>query len=272
VKNHLKYIVIVGLLSAGIPLITPVMPLPTLAIPIEQVQNPRLSGNRSWVTDQANRLSPNAENVINDKLAQLERDTGVEVAVVTIPNLAPEPTIESYANKLFNRWGIGKRGLNNGILFLWAPGDRKVRIEVGTGLQGKIPNAFAQSILNSRTIPQLKQGTPQADEQAVQQTVDAITQAVRAEPVPTPAKPASGFSGQAIGGFIAIVCILYFLIVSPMLRFFRRLSGRNGRSRSYSYYDSSRYDNDGDSYSDGSSDSSDFGGGSSDGGGSRGDY
>jgi uncharacterized protein len=264
VKNQLKYILIAVVLSVAIPLLAPVITPPTLAIPVEQVQNPRSSGNRSWVTDQANRLSQTTENRINDQLTQLERDTGVEVAVVTIPNLAPEPTIEAYATKLFNRWGIGKRGLNNGVLFLWAPGDRKVRIEVGTGLQGKIPDALAQSILNTTTIPQLKQRTSQADEQAVQQTVDAITQAVRTGAVPTPAKPANGFSGQALGGFLALVLILYFIIVRPILGIFRRLSGRNGRSDSYSNYDSGGYDS--------SSSSSDFGGGSSDGGGSSGDY
>lgn len=267
-KNHLKYIVIAVMLSVAVPLITPVITPPTQAIPIEQVQNPRLSGKRSWVTDQANRLSPTTENLINNKLTQLERDTGAEVAVVTIPNLAPELTIESYANKLFNRWRIGKRGLNNGVLFLWVPGDRKVRIEVGSGLQGKIPDAFAQSILNTKTLPVLKKGTPQADEQAVLQTVDAITQAVRAKETPTPAQSVSGFSGQAIGGFIAIVCIFYCVIVNPILGLFRRLSGRNRMSRSYSRYNSSRYN----SSSDSSSDSSDFGGGSSDGGGSSGDY
>jgi uncharacterized membrane protein YgcG len=67
-------------------------------------------------------------------LRETEQQTGAEIALVTVPSL-DGATVEQYANTLFKEWGIGKKGLDNGVLVLVAPAERKVRIEVGYGLE-----------------------------------------------------------------------------------------------------------------------------------------
>jgi uncharacterized membrane protein YgcG len=96
---------------------------PGWAIPVQQVQNPHALNAQNWVSDQTNKLSQNAKDSINSKLTTLEKESGVEVAVAIVPDMAPETQIEPYAKQLFNQWKIGKAATNNGILILWSPGE-----------------------------------------------------------------------------------------------------------------------------------------------------
>jgi uncharacterized protein len=93
-------------------------------------------------------------------------------------------SIEEFAEQLFNRWGIGKKNRDNGLLFLWSTGDRKVRVEVGYGLEGVLPDGKAGAILDSYVIPMFKAG--EFDEGVVG-GVDAVLAAARDEPVALPA-------------------------------------------------------------------------------------
>ena len=86
--------------------------------------------------------------LIEERLLQLEKISGVQFAVVTIDNLGDE-SIEGYAEGLFQAWGIGKKGEDNGLLLLISKEDRKMRIEVGYGLEPYIPDAFAGHIIDS---------------------------------------------------------------------------------------------------------------------------
>ncbi|PLV59748.1 YgcG family protein [Thermotoga sp. KOL6] len=88
---------------------------------------------------------------------ELEEKTTSQVVVVIIPSLSGI-TIEEYANLLFREWGIGQRDKNNGVLMLIAMNDRKVRIEVGYGLEGTIPDGKAGRILDEYVIPYFKNG------------------------------------------------------------------------------------------------------------------
>lgn len=90
-------------------------------------------------------------------LRETEQRTSVEVAVVTVPSLDGR-TIEEYAHQLFAAWGIGKRGLDNGVLILVAPTERKVRIEVGYGLEPVLPDGLAGSIIRNDFLPHFKSG------------------------------------------------------------------------------------------------------------------
>lgn len=100
-----------------------------------------------YVTDFANILSAEKEQQLEGVLEAQEERSGNEVAVATIPALQDE-TIETYATKLFEEWGIGKKGKDNGVLILLAPNDRKVRIEVGYGLEPTLTDAMSQQIVN----------------------------------------------------------------------------------------------------------------------------
>src|ERR1700736_3703416 len=92
---------------------------------------PRATG---YVNDFAERLSPADRDALERKLRDYGRTTSIEVVVAIVPSLEGE-SVERYANGLFHAWGIGKRGKDNGVLFLWAPSERKLRIEVGSGLE-----------------------------------------------------------------------------------------------------------------------------------------
>lgn len=108
-----------------------------------------------FVNDFADVLSPAFELDLEAKLASFSANTSLEVAVVTIQSLE-EDTIENYAEKIFKEWGIGKKGEDNGVLFLTAISDRKMRIEVGYGVEGQLNDAKAGRIIRNVIAPEFK--------------------------------------------------------------------------------------------------------------------
>ena len=110
---------------------------------------------RGFVNDYAGIISDNGTSQLEAQLAQLEKDTSAEVAVVTIQSLQGEP-LEDYANKLFEKWGIGKKGKDNGVLLLVSVDDRKMRIEVGYGIEPIITDSRAGRIRDDDIIPLFK--------------------------------------------------------------------------------------------------------------------
>ncbi len=112
---------------------------------------------KGYVNDYAGVLNTSWVESQNNALKTLDATTGTEIAVVTIPSLGGD-TIENYAVKLFQEWGIGKKGKDNGILILLAMSDREVRIEVGYGLEGTITDAESSRIIQNMMIPELKNG------------------------------------------------------------------------------------------------------------------
>ncbi|MBI2850791.1 MAG: TPM domain-containing protein [Chloroflexi bacterium] len=113
------------------------------------------------VNDFAGLLSPQAEAQLEARLLQLEKDTTDEVTVVTITTLEGED-INDYAVGLFEKWGIGKKGQDNGVLFIMALEERKVRIEVGYGLEPVLTDGRAGRILDNEVVPAFKTGDYEA--------------------------------------------------------------------------------------------------------------
>jgi len=109
------------------------------------------------VNDFAGVLSPGAEAQLENRLLQLEKDTTDEVAVVTVVSLEDSP-IEDYASELFQKWGIGKKGKDNGVLFIVAPNERKVWIEVGYGLEPVLTDGRSGRILDNEVLPGFREG------------------------------------------------------------------------------------------------------------------
>ena len=106
------------------------------------------------MVDQANLIDPPAEAALTAKLAALEAETGDQLVVVTLPDLKGE-TIEATGLRLGNSWGIGGRGVDNGVLLVVAPQERKVRIEVGKGLGGLLTDQRAAEVIQFM-LPQFK--------------------------------------------------------------------------------------------------------------------
>ncbi len=126
------------------------------AIPVGDVPNPKETAS-SFVQDSAGVLGPEYSAMIDAVSGELEQKTSAELAVVTVDDL-DGTTVEDYAERLFGRFGIGKRGKDNGVLILFSLGDRKVRIEVGYGLEGVINDARAGRMLDEKALPSFREG------------------------------------------------------------------------------------------------------------------
>lgn len=145
---------------------------------LASIPNPRVQ-NGTWVADTSATLDPKIIALINERAAAFERDTGGEIAVVVIRSL-DGLTIEEAAVKLFQMWGIGKKNRDNGLLFLWSTGDRRLRVEVGYGLEGALPDGKVGAILDQYVIPRFK---AEQFDQGVLDGVDALIAAATNAPL-----------------------------------------------------------------------------------------
>src|SRR5215471_17277518 len=113
---------------------------------------PQLTGR---VVDQAGVMSAESKSDIETKSKTLEDKSGIQLVVATVKSLQGSD-IETYANQLFRSWKLGEAKKNNGVLLLVAPNERKVRIEVGYGLEGTLTDALSSVIISSAIIPRFK--------------------------------------------------------------------------------------------------------------------
>src|SRR5262249_45705507 len=130
---------------------------------------PPLTGR---VVDDAHLLSPPTVQKLDGELAQLEQQTGRQLVVATVPDLQGYP-IEDYGYRLARARGLAQKGQNNGAIFLIAPNDRKVRVEVGYGLEPVLTDALSNIILQRKVLPAFKAGQM---EQGIVAGTDALIQ------------------------------------------------------------------------------------------------
>jgi len=110
-----------------------------------------------YVNDFAGIIAPEQQQRLENIISELEKKTTAQIAVVTVLSTKPE-TIEQYAVRLFEKWKIGTKGKDNGILLLVSVGDREVRIEVGYGLESVLTDALSKLIIERYMIPYFRQG------------------------------------------------------------------------------------------------------------------
>ena len=115
---------------------------------------PHLTGR---VVDQAGILSASTSEGLTEMLAQFEQATGKQVVVVTLSSLQGYQ-IEDFCYQLGRNWGIGQKGKNTGALLIVAPNERKVRIEVGYGLEGTLTDAASRIIIEREILPNFRHG------------------------------------------------------------------------------------------------------------------
>lgn len=136
---------------------------------------PPLTGR---VVDDAHILSPNARAALEAKLAAQEAKTTDQFVVATVPSLQGT-SVEDYANRLFRVWKLGQADKDNGALLLVAPSERKVRIEVGYGLEGVLPDAVSSTIIQTVIIPAFRAGDFAA---GIEQGADAVIEVLNLDP------------------------------------------------------------------------------------------
>ena len=126
-------------------------------VPISFAQGVSYPSASGYVVDQSGIIDSDAQNRLQAWILELKQKTSAEVAVVTVDSTQPL-SIEEYAVNLFQRFGIGQKGKDNGVLLLVAYKDRDMRIEVGYGLEGAITDAYSRRIINSIITPEFKEG------------------------------------------------------------------------------------------------------------------
>ncbi len=111
----------------------------------------------SYVNDYAGMISPRARTGLEDELRTFERTDSTQIVILTIPSLQGE-AVEDFSIRLADAWKIGQKGKDNGIIFLVVRDDRKMRIEVGRGLEGKLTDLMAGRIIDLAVKPLFKRG------------------------------------------------------------------------------------------------------------------
>jgi uncharacterized protein len=161
---------------------------------------------KARVTDLTGTLQPDQRAALEQTLQAFENSKGSQIAVLIVPTTQPE-TIEQYAIRVADAWKLGRKGVDDGVLLLIARNDRKLRVEVGYGLEGAIPDAVAKRIVSEIIAPHFKQGDYFG---GIRAGVDRIIKAVEGEPLPEKKSSQSkdeGGSGDwlAIGFVLAVV-------------------------------------------------------------------
>ena len=124
---------------------------------VSQVFNPKQKGENSYVSDVNRVLSAEASTELNNLCVALEREVGVEIAVVIVPGIEDDDEY-GFAYELFNTWRIGKEGKNNGLLWLYVVDIRAMKFETGYGLEGLLPDAYLNSLLDEGIFPLMREG------------------------------------------------------------------------------------------------------------------
>jgi len=139
------------------------------------------------VTDLAGLLPPEREQALEAKLARFERETSHQIAVLIVPTLEGEP-IESFGIRAAEKWQLGQRGLDNGMLLVVASQDREARVEVGYGLEGVVPDVVAKRVLEDVLFPRFRAGDYAG---GIDAATDALMQAARGEAIPAERRPSA---------------------------------------------------------------------------------
>ena len=232
---------------------------------------PALSGR---VVDDAGVLDSATRESLRAKLAAHEARTGNQIVVATVRSLNGN-AIEEYANRLFRRWQLGQKGVNNGVLLLHAPAERKIRIEVGYGLEGTLTDAITKYIITNSITPSFKTNDFSGGMTRGVEDIIKVLSGDEGFKQRAAAPMRDWFASIPPFVFILIPIVLFIIIRSmvsgggPGKRGRRSGSWTSGDWSSSSGGSSSSWSS---SSSSSSSDSFSGGGGDSGGGGSSGDY
>lgn len=163
------------------------------------------------VTDLTTTFTVEQRAALENKLAAFEQKKGSQLAVLLVPTTQPE-TVEQYSIRVAEAWKLGRKGVDDGVLLLIAKNDRKLRIEVGHGLEGALPDAIAKRIIDEYVVPPFKQGDFNG---GVNAGVDRIIKVVEGEPLPPPQQwhaPSGKNVSERIDDYMgwAVILLVFF--------------------------------------------------------------
>ncbi|KQY95755.1 methanol dehydrogenase [Caulobacter sp. Root1455] len=187
---------------------------------------PALTGR---VVDNANILSPQVEAELTTKLENLEKTTGRQLVVATVPDLQGYE-IEDYGYQLGRTWGIGQKGTNTGALLIVAPTERKVRLEVGYGLEPILTDALSSLIIQTTVLPKFKAGDLEG---GVTAGTDAVIAQLALPDEEAKAKAAQAFkvsqeADRNTGPSPILALLILFVVIVVLSQMFGRRGRRGG--------------------------------------------
>lgn len=191
--------------------------LPLALWAADQVPVPAL---QTRVTDLTQTLSAEQRAALTASLQALEERKGSQLAILLVPTTEPE-TIEQYSIRVADAWKLGRKGVDDGALLLVAKNDREVRIEVGRGLEGALPDAIANRIIREVIVPRFKDGEFYL---GLVEGVDRIVKTIDGEPLPEPRRNTGVGGSKGIGGLLPFLFIAVVIGGSVL----RTLLGRFG--------------------------------------------
>lgn len=163
------------------------------------------------VTDLTGTFDASQKAALEQKLADFEARKGAQIVVLMLPSVQPE-SIEQFGIRLFDAWKIGRKGVDDGAMLIVAKDDRRLRIEVGYGLEGALNDAMAKRIIAEVITPQFKSGDFAG---GVDAGVDAILKVVDGEALPAPAAKGSGLTNG--GGMLSLGDIPQFIFFGILI-------------------------------------------------------
>ncbi len=175
---------------------------------------------KARITDLTGTLSAQDIAQLEGRLAAFEREKGAQVAVLMVPSVQPE-SIEEYAVRAFEQWQLGRKGVDDGVLLVIAKNDRKLRIEVGYGLEGALNDATAKRIISEDIVPQFRRGDFAA---GIDAGVSRILRVIGGEALPPPVQQGQG--GSSPLPFDPMLLFAAFIFANPLTRMLRPLIGR----------------------------------------------
>jgi uncharacterized protein len=161
---------------------------------------------RGRVNDYAGVIGQEQARSLEARLEQFEQETGHQVAVLTIPTLDGED-IEGFGIRVAESWKIGQKGFDNGVILIVAVKDRRLRLEVGYGLEGVLPDAVAFRIISDYIVPRFR---VQDYAGGITAGIDAVLKVIQNEPLPESARqrrPAAGEAGNPLLMFIVTLAV-----------------------------------------------------------------
>ncbi|MBU1040955.1 MAG: TPM domain-containing protein, partial [Proteobacteria bacterium] len=179
-----------------------------------------------WVVDTARLLPPAEKEALGASLRDYAERSGNQIVVLTIPGLEGED-LAAYANRVAREWAVGQKDANNGVLLLVSVAERKVRFEVGRGIEDKLPDITAKRIQQQITVPNFKAGRYA---QGIIQSVAAIRQVLGDVPGEGPAsgQTAAPRPAPAPDPLSVFTLVLLFVAVLLGVAYYRRNSSRHG--------------------------------------------
>src|ERR1043166_2760024 len=179
---------------------------------------------RGRVNDLAGILPSDRAQALEEQLATFERETGHQIAVLTIPTLQGD-SLEGFSIRVAEAWKIGQKGFDNGAILIIVRDDRKLRIEVGYGLEGVLPDAIANRIIQQVIVPRFRENDYPG---GIEAGLNAIIGVTRGEPIPEKARAQrrnNTSQSSSIGTSLIITAVLALIIGMTQRRLFRGAFG-----------------------------------------------